>query len=257
MEEEVIKEEIPVNVEETAAVSPLDRMRNMDRFKDVEYESESAALEDALSALEELEPVSKEGAEFKEAIFELLNNVPELGYLFDDYKKTGNFMVSLQSLFENPEDILLKEGDEGYDIAQKRRADFLEREKINTDLLGRMEQTKESAPLVFSEFIADIGASETEADAFNAYAMDLAERIATGELGKEELKKLWQAFKYEEDVAAIDEDLSIASMNSEIPQEDEEDFALPSGSTPATKQPAVPKTAMTVADELEQYGFLK
>lgn len=256
MEDEVIQKEIPVDVEETVVVAPLDRMRSMERFKDREYETESMALEDALSALDELEATSKEGSDFKDAMFELLTNVPELGYLFDDYKKTGNFMVSLQSLFENPEDMLLRDGDDGYDMAQQRRSDFLEREKINSGLMDRYTKSQEAFPVMFEEFLANRGLSEDEGTAILDFAMNLAEKSATGELTEYDLDKIWRLMNLEKDEAAFSEDREIADLNAEVPPVEDEDFAVPSGSSPSAT-PNLETKKGTPLDDLFKSGNMR
>lgn len=226
-------------VEEPAIATPsfFDRMKGKDRFKDKEYENEAMALEDALMYIDELEPQTQEAQAFKDSLTATLNAYPQIAYLLEDMKTTGDFNVSLQGMFDNPEDMLLREGDEGYDVAQERRNNRIEQERINSDLKNRYEKNMELFPSIFEEFKAEKGMSDEEADTFIDYTVQLAERIVTGEMGKEEMEKLWQAYRYPEDIAAVDEDLAIADVNANLNEKSspDDDFEIPVGSTPAAK----------------------
>ena len=254
--EELIAPADEIAAEETQGTpippSAFERMRGMKRFEGRDYADESAALEDALSSIDELEASTSESQAFKDALAELLNGNPQIAFLLEDVKKTGNFHASLMSMFDNPEDLLLKEGDEGYDAVQERVNSRIDGERTNAELRSRIEANQERFPAVLDAFIAKKGATEEEADAFMTESSQLAENIIMGDVTEEDLEKLWKMHKYDADIADVDEDLSIAALNTETEgTPTEEEFSVPQGITPAIA-PSAPQRAMNPLEEVIQ-----
>ena len=109
-----------VNAEEVKPKVKLsERLPTYDKFKDKSYESEDDAVSDAISYMEELSQNSKSVDEFKQNFMKVIDENPILDYIIKSIKETGSLQASLQSLFDNPEDMLLKEGDEGYESVQE------------------------------------------------------------------------------------------------------------------------------------------
>ena len=223
------------DVVETKPKSRLaERLSGIEKFKDKSYENEDDAVSDAIALIDDLEASSKEGADFLENIKKTIDEYPIVGHILTDIKKTGSIQASLQSLFDNAEDMLLREGDEGYDIVQERLKKRAEQSEIDEGIKQNWEKNMADFPATFEAWAEQKGIDEAEQENFSAFIGDFMTKLVTGEIKNEELDKLWDSYKYNDDVSELKEDLGVSKAN-EVPAEKKPDALLP---MPASTTPA-------------------
>jgi len=225
------------NIGTTAKPSPSERMKGMDRFKDKEYESPEQALADALDALEEVTPQSQEAQKIKSDMVELFKKHPEIPYLIKVAEETGDFYTAIQSLYDNDEDMLVREGDEGYDNLKKVRNDRMEKSKIEQELLDKYNTNMESFPAKFDAWAESKNLTEEDKDGMYSFLDGLLSKLVTGDLDEEVLDKMYQAYSYKRDMGELEEDKAIATANVENTKQKpvKPIMPMPDGTSPAVK----------------------
>jgi len=215
--------------------SPLDRMKTMDRFKEKEYESPEQALEDALNALEEISPKSEEGEKMKNDLLELFKKHPEIPYMLKIAEETGDFHVAIQSLYDNSEDMLMKEGDEGYDKLSQLRKDRIDKANTEKELLDKYNSNMESFPQKFDQWAEARKLSNEDKEGMYALLDDMLMKLVSGDIDEDVLDKMYQAYSYKRDIGELEEDNAVAEANAENANQKESKpiMPVPEGVSPA------------------------
>jgi hypothetical protein len=241
-----------------AKSSPLDRMKGMEKFKEKDYENSDLALNDALDALDELIPQSEEASKMKSDMAELFKNVPQIPYLIKVAQETGNFQAAIQSLYDSPEDMLLKEGDEGYDKVQEMMDKRVARDNQDSELYEKYNTNMSTFPQRFEEWAKSREVAEEEKNDFLTYMDDMLVKLVTGEIDEEVLDKMLQSYRYKQEIGDIGEDAAIAEANTNKGNASAKDALLkvPEGVSPKSATPA-PKKKQTPLGELFQEGVYK
>jgi len=236
---------------ESTEISSSERMKGMERFKDKEYESPEQALNDVLDALEEVLPQSAEAEKIKNDMTELFKKHPEIPYLIKVAEETGDFHTAIQSLYDNDEDMLMKEGDEGYENLKKIRNDRLEKSNTENELLEKYNSNMENFPAMFDEWATKRGLNDADKEGMYALLDDMLIKLASGDVDAEVLDKMYQAYSYKRDIGDLEEDKSIAAANAENantkPQKSL--VAIPEGTSPAVK-PDAPKQKTNPSEDV-------
>ena len=83
-------------------------------------------------------------------------------------------------------------------------------------------------------------------------------KLVTGEIDEDTLNRMWESFKYKEDIAALEEDLGISKENEiTLPTEDKEPIMpLPEGNVAKPAAEAVPKK-LNPMEELMAANYYK
>ena len=252
--------EMAMGAAEAAAAMPSgklsEKLSGMDKYKDKTYQNEEEAVSDAIALIDEMDASSKEAAEFKENFMKVIEENPVLAFILKDIKETGSIQASLQSLFDSPEDMLLREGDEGYDTVQEKVKKRAEQDKANDDISQKWEQNQVENQKVFADFVEKKGIDEAEQDSFADFIGNFAVKIIMGEIKDEELSKLWDAYKYNDDVSALEEDLGISKANETPAQKRQAPILpMPAAATPAQK--TTPETPERIDPLTEIYNAKK
>jgi hypothetical protein len=240
---------------------PIDhfqRMKKLKRFQDKDYDSHETALADAISAIEELEPQSEEAVKFKEDMTKLLTEKPELAYVIQQSAKGVGLIPALHGLHDNPEDMLIREGDEDWDKVEEMRKSRIERDNMFDNLNAEYQKNAENFGSMYEGWSSTKGMDDNDKGNFLGYLSDLSEKLAKGAISEQELDELYKAYRYDGDITAIDEDMKIASANQqpEVAPNQEELLPIPAGSSPPAQAPQAPKKKNAL-DELQEAGMLK
>jgi hypothetical protein len=248
--EEVISKE--------AKTSPTERMKGMDRFKDKEYESQEQALADALDVLEETMPQSQEAEKIKKDMTDLFKKHPEIIYLIKVAEETGDFHTAIQSLYDNDEDMLMREGDEGYDNLKKIRGDRIEKSNAEQELLDKYNANMESFPARYDAWAEQNGLTDEDKDGLYAFLESMLPKLITGDLDEEILDKMYQAYSYKRDLGDLEEDKAIATANVENAKSKPAApvMPIPEGTSPAVK-PDIPKEKVDPLTEVYENEMKK
>ena len=231
--------EIEQGTEEVKTLAPTQRMKGMERFKDKEYESTEQALNDVLDALEEVTPQSEEAEKIKNDMIALFNKHREIPYLIKVAEETGDFQVAIQSLYDNDDDMLMREGDEGYENLKKIRSDRIEKSNMENELLDKYNKNKEDFPAMFEQWAGVRGLKDEDKEGMYSFLDDMLVKLVSGDVDKDILDKMYQAYAYKRDMGELDEDKAIAQANAENANQKQEKplVAIPEGSSPKANNP--------------------
>jgi ElaB/YqjD/DUF883 family membrane-anchored ribosome-binding protein len=229
-----------------------ERLSGYDKFKEKSYENEDDAISDAIAYIDELSASTKESEEFKENFMRVIEENPMLAYLVNSIKETGNIQASLQSLFDNPEDMLLQEGDDGYDKVQELVNKRVEQALANDKIANEYKQKMASFPDTLNKWAEAKNIDEAEKINFAEFIGEFMTKLVTGDIKEDELNKLWDSYKYKSDVSELQEDLGISNANAEAkPDKQEPLLPIPQSTTPAASpKPETPQQRRTPLDEV-------
>ena len=213
-----------------------EKLSGIDKFKEKSYDNEDDAVSDALSYIEELSENSKQADEFKQNFMQVIEDNPMLAYIINNIKETGSLQVSLQSLFDKPEDMLLREGDEGYDQVQELVNKRVQQELADKAIVQKHEQNMANFPEKLDKWAEAKNIDEAEKVNFSDFIGEFMVKIVTGDVEDEELNKLWDSYKYKSDVSDLQEDLGISNANAAPKTAKQGDILpIPQSTTPAAK----------------------
>jgi len=139
---------------ETTVVTPksnrlAEKLKSRDKYKEKEYQNEEETINDTLELLDELEASSMEAENFKQGMMKLVEANPMLAFILKEAKENKNIISSIQSLYDNPEEMMLKEGDDGYDDVQSKIQSRLERETADKVIMDKWEEASKKLPETF------------------------------------------------------------------------------------------------------------
>ena len=257
------EEMVAVQEKETTVVTPqpnklVEKLKGKDKYKEKEYQNDEEAIDDVLELLNELESNSQEAENFKQGMMKLIADNPMLAYILKEAKENKNIVASIQSLYDNPNEMMLQEGDEGYEDVQSRVQSRMQREGAEKEISSKWEAAMQKFPETFKAW-ADAKNIETEErDMFADFLADTMVKLVTGEIDDDTLNRMWESFKYKEDIAALEEDLGISNENkTPISTEDETPIMpLPEGNVAKPAAEAVPKK-MNPMEELMAANYYK
>jgi hypothetical protein len=228
----------------TTVVAPkeklINKLKGIDKYKEKEYAQEEEAIDDALSLMDELDANSKEAEKFKQGMMQLISENPMLAYMIKEAQSGGNPMAAMQSLYDKPEDMMLKDGDEGYSSVQSRINERMKREAEDQNIMSKWEDAMQKFPETFNKWASDKNIPEEERNSFADFLSETMMKLATGEVDEDMLNRMWESFIYKKDVQVLNEDLNIANANAESSPEISKEPIMPipeSASTPPPKQP--------------------
>ena len=239
-------------VETAEVVSPYERMKKMERFKDKTYENSDQALAEVLDAFEEVLPKSEEAERMKNEMLEVFKKHREIPYLIKIAEEMGDFHPAILSLYDNDEDMLLREGDEGYEKLKKMRSDRIERAEMEQELLNKYNSNMESFPKKFDDWSMVRKLTDGDKDGMYSFLDDMLVKLVSGDVDEDVLDKVYQAYTYKREIGNLEEDEAIAKANAEgagkKPAADI--LPIPESTSPA-KKPTVAqqKTDPFTADE--------
>jgi signal recognition particle GTPase len=131
----------------------------------------------------------------------------------------------------------LREGDEGYDKLKKMRSDRIEKANTEQELLERYNSNMENFPAKFDEWASQRGLKEEDKEGMFAFLDDMLVKLVSGDVDKDVLDKIYQAYSYKRDIGDLDEDRAIAAKNAENVNQKSETpiLPIPEGNSPVSK----------------------
>lgn len=247
---------------ETAVVTPkpnrlAERLRGRDKYKEKEYQNEEDAIDDVLELLDELESNSKEAETFKQGMMSLISENPMLAYILKEAKENKNLIASIQALYDSPEEMMIKEGDEGYDAVQSKIKGRIERETADKEIYSKWDEAMKKFPETFKTWADAKNIPPEERDVFADFLADTMIKLVSGDIDEITLNRMWESFKYKEDIAALEEDLGISNENNTteaVAENKAPIIPLPEGNVAKPAQEAPPRK-LNPMEELRQSGY--
>ena len=246
---------------ETTVVTPksnrlAEKLKSRDKYKEKEYQNEEETINDTLELLDELEASSMEAENFKQGMMKLVEANPMLAFILKEAKENKNIISSIQSLYDNPEEMMLKEGDDGYDDVQSKIQSRLERETADKVIMDKWEEASKKLPETFKAWADAKNISPEERDVFADFLSDTMIKLVTSDIDDIMLNRMWESFKYKEDIAALEEDLGISQENATASVEEDKTpmIPLPEGNV-ATPAKEAPPRKLNPMEELKQAGY--
>lgn len=257
------EEMVAVEQTETTVVAPkpnklVEKLKGKDKYKEKEYQNDEEAIDDVLELLDELESNSTEAENFKQGMMKLVADNPMLAYILKEAKDNKNIVASIQSLYDNPEEMMLKEGDDGYEDVQSKVQNRMQREGAEKEISAKWDAAMQKFPETFKAWADAKNIEDSERNGFADFLADTMVKLVTGEIDDDTLNRMWESFKYKEDIAALEEDLGISKEN-EMPlstEGKEPIMPLPEGNVAKPAAEAVPKK-LNPMEELMAANYYK
>lgn len=185
--------------EEQPAPRWLERLRK--RYPDREFTDEAAAKDEFYAdydrTLGEYDALRGENAR----ILETLQDNPEFAQVFARIRDGMPLRVALARVidFDAAKPV---EGDPDYEDFMREAGEFKKRQAEVAERRKRIEENQARSRMEIDDFFEKVGADDEEQTGFADFLQGLFDDVFEGNMGKVVLGKLWQAYKYDEDVEA-------------------------------------------------------
>lgn len=148
-------------------------------------------------------------------IYEMIGDNPALSDLLTKIAQGVPFEVALAEVV-NLEELMPQEGEPNFEqyqgAVEARRARTAEINTHKERLVANQEQSK----VTVEKFFADNGVEEQEQDRFVEFVDEGVQGLFEGRVGEDFLKRMYQAFRYDEDVNSAKEQGEIEGRNANI-----------------------------------------
>lgn len=182
-----------------------------DRTFESEQEAEDAFYEDYSQDTQSL----KGYREDNEKIFELMSDNPELGQIMSELSKGTPFIVAVAKSIDL-QDLIPEKGEPNYEAytkaASERKARRAELDSQSKEFIANQEQTQADA----IEFFEKNNIPDEECKGLVLFMDGIIADMARGKISKEVLRKLYEAYRYEEDVATAADAGRVEGRNQKI-----------------------------------------
>lgn len=148
-------------------------------------------------------------------ILEILQDNPEFAQLFAAVKDGMPLRVALARVIDF-DAVRPQEDDPDYEAFTKSAEEYKKRLAETAAHRKLIEENQSKSKVEIEDFFKEIGADEEEQGGFADFLEGLFEDVFTGKMGKDALKKMWQAYKYTEDVEAAQQAGEVAGRNANI-----------------------------------------
>lgn len=148
-------------------------------------------------------------------ILEILQDNPEFAQVFALVKDGMPLRVALARVIDF-DAVRPQEGDPDYEEFMKSADEFKQRQAQIADHRRLIEENQSKSKVEIEDFFKSIGADDEEQAGFADFLQGLFDDVFNGKMGKEALKKMWQAYKYVEDVEAAQQAGEVAGRNANI-----------------------------------------
>lgn len=138
---------------------------------------------------------------------------PELGQIMGDLAKGVPIKVALAKIFD-PEDLAVDQGDDDYEAYAKALADRKAMQAEKDSRKKMFEENSKKTSAAAEEFFTD--KSDEERDGFIDFMDSFSMDLYNGLVSINTLQKLWQAYKYDENIANATEAGRISGKNEQI-----------------------------------------
>lgn len=145
----------------------------------------------------------------------VLSEYPELAEIIQDLCNGTPIRIALAKHI-SPEELSVGDDDTDAESYKKAVEERNDRRKAAAERIKELEQNMEISEGVFSNFVKEEGLDEKELESFNSFLQDMFDNIERGNISREILLKLYQAYKFKEAVADAKEDGLIEGRNEAI-----------------------------------------
>lgn len=203
------------NTQNPAARTPrwLERLRK--RYPDKDFADKAAAKDEFYAdydrTLGEYDALKGENVR----ILETLQENPEFAEVFASIRDGMPLRVALARVIDF-DAALPQEGDPDYEDFNRSREEYKTRQREMAERRRRIAENQEKSKVEIEDFFRSVGADDEEQTGFADFLQGIFDDVFDGKMGKAALKKLWQAYKYEEDVEASRQAGEVAGRNAKI-----------------------------------------
>ena len=187
------------------------RQRFPEREFDGSAENEAEFYEDYDRSMADLNAMREDNRR----LVDVLQQNPEFAEVFSRVKDGMPMRVALARVvdFDATRPV---EGDPDYEDFMREAGEFKKRQAEIADHRKRIEENQARSRGEIEEFFGKIGADEAEQTGFADFLQGVFDDVFEGNLGKAALGKLWQAYKYDEDMEAAREAGEVQGRNEAI-----------------------------------------
>lgn len=187
------------------------RKRHPDRKFADEAEAEDEFYADYDRTIGEYDALKDDNAR----ILETLQENPEFAEVFAAIRDGMPLRVALARVVDF-DAVRPQQGEPDYEEFIKSAEVFKQRQAEVAANRKKIEENQAQSRVEIEDFFKGVGADDTERDGFADFLQGLFDDVFDGKMGKAALKKLWQAYKYEEDVEASRLAGEVAGRNAGI-----------------------------------------
>lgn len=201
-------DENAIKPEETAEVSPENTGDEMEKTAETEAANPN-------SELEELKAENEKLMVFQNKVRDLAETDPQTAAFLHDLITTGSIGVALTENFSEEEiQALLEEAKSTeYDEHRNNYASKVGQHGVR---MAELEANKAKSQMSAQEFVDKYQPNEEELEAFVAFYDSIIKDAVDNNMSFDHWEKMWQAFKYKGDVAALENKVGEAEENGKI-----------------------------------------
>ena len=209
-------EQVPEN-QQASGGNPVPRWleRLKKKFPDKDFTDEVAAKDEFYADYDKTHSDYDALKGDNAKILELLQDNPEFAQVFAAVKDGMPLRVALARVIDF-DAVRPQEGDPDYDDFKKSADDFKKRQADIAAHRKLIEENQSKSKVEIEDCFKGIGADDEEQTGFADFLQGLFDDVFAGNLGKEALKKMWQAYKYTEDVEAAQQAGEVSGRNAAI-----------------------------------------
>lgn len=199
--------------EKNTAPRWLERLRK--RYPDRDFADEATAKDEFYAdydrSMGEYDALKGENAR----ILETLQENPEFAEVFASIRDGMPLRVALARVVDF-DAAPPQEGDPDYEDFNRSREEYKARRREMAERRRRIAENQERSKVEIEDFFRSVGADDEEQTGFADFLQGIFDDVFDGKMGKAALRKLWQAYKYEEDVEAAGKAGEAAGRNARI-----------------------------------------
>lgn len=208
-------EQVPGTQQIPEARTPrwLERLRK--RYPDRDFADEAAAKDEFYAdydrTLDEYDALKGDNTR----ILETLQANPEFAQVFAAVKEGMPLRVALARVIDF-DAARPQEGDPDYEEFAKSAEEFKQRQADIAAHRKKIEENQAQSRVEIEDFFKGVGADDEEQAGFADFLQGIFDDVFDGKMGREVLKKMWQAYKYAEDIDAAGQAGEAAGRNASI-----------------------------------------
>lgn len=180
-----------------------------------EFTSGEELIETLLDDLLETKQANDQMSESNKKVYQMIESNPVLSDIIEALGQGEPFEIALAKNVDL-EALTPLEGEEQYESYRKTVADRNARKAQIAKERESLEANQAQSKIDADEFFAQNNIDETEQAAFVDFFDDILRDMFSGKVSKEALKKMYQAFRYEEAVADAAEQGQVDGRNAAI-----------------------------------------
>lgn len=185
--------------------------RYPDRQFETEEDVQNALLDDYEESVSKLQDVELSN----KRVYELIEANPSLADVIIEMDKGTPFEVALAQCIDL-EALIPQNGEPNYELYQQAVEDRKKRSVEIATKRKSLEENQQQSKVDADEFFAQMGMDETEQTSFVDFVDNFIGDLFAGKVAKDTLKKMYQAFKYEEHIEQASEQGKIDGLNTTI-----------------------------------------